>query len=134
MAAIHEDATGQSRASAIANLVVTTMRHHTGRGPTKAKTNLSEDCAVVILQDTLLVAERTLVDQGHGALVLDIRRKFQHAMREPLVEGVEKITGRTVAAFLSDNHLDPDIAVETFVFEDGRGPHEGGAWEAPADR
>ena len=25
------------------------------------------------------------------------------------------ITGRTVLAFLSDNHMDPDIAVESFV-------------------
>jgi hypothetical protein len=30
---------------------------------------------------------------------------------------VEEITGRKVIAFLSDNHLDPDIAVESFVLE-----------------
>jgi uncharacterized protein YbcI len=47
-------------------------------------------------------------------------------MREDLVGLVEEITGRTVIAFLSDNHLDPDIAVESFVLgdqhDDGSGP------------
>jgi hypothetical protein len=28
---------------------------------------------------------------------------------------VEELTGRKVLAFLSDNHLDPDVAVESFV-------------------
>lgn len=36
-------------------------------------------------------------------------------MAERLVAGVEEITGRTVAAFLSANQLDPGLAVETFV-------------------
>ena len=30
---------------------------------------------------------------------------------------VERLTGRKVAAFMSDNHVDPDIAAETFVLE-----------------
>jgi len=30
---------------------------------------------------------------------------------------VERHSGRKVRAFLSDNHVDPDIAVESFVLE-----------------
>lgn len=30
---------------------------------------------------------------------------------------MEELTGRRVLAFLSDNHVDPDVAVETFVLE-----------------
>ena len=30
---------------------------------------------------------------------------------------VEEFTGRSVIAFLSDNHLDPDLAIEAFVLE-----------------
>jgi hypothetical protein len=38
---------------------------------------------------------------------------------------VEDITNRTVAAFLSDNHIDPDIAIESFVLapQDGAATH-----------
>jgi uncharacterized protein YbcI len=38
-------------------------------------------------------------------------------MRTELIEVVERLTGRKVAAFMSDNHVDPDVAVETFVLE-----------------
>ena len=40
---------------------------------------------------------------------------FQPTMREDLVRGVEDILDREVQAFLSSNHLDPDLAVETFL-------------------
>ena len=38
-------------------------------------------------------------------------------MEEDLVRGIEEITGRTVLAFMSANHLEPDMAAETFVLE-----------------
>jgi hypothetical protein len=43
-------------------------------------------------------------------------------MRADLVAGVEMITGRTVIAFLSDNHLEPDVAIESFVLEPDDAP------------
>ncbi len=36
-------------------------------------------------------------------------------MRDDLVATVEEHTGRKVAAFMSDNHIDPDMAVEVFA-------------------
>ena len=44
-----------------------------------------------------------------------MRKAFQDTMRADLVAGIEAITGREVAAFMSDNHIDPDMAVESFV-------------------
>ena len=49
--------------------------------------------------------------------MLGTRKAFQNAMREELVAGVEEITGRRVIAFMSDNHLEPDMAIEAFVLE-----------------
>ena len=46
-----------------------------------------------------------------------MRKAYQDTMGHELVAGVEEITGRKVIAFLSDNHIDPDIAVESFVLE-----------------
>lgn len=59
--------------------------------------------------------ERTLVRAGQKDLVLSMRSAFQEAMHADLVVGVQDITGREVAAFMSANHIDPDMAVETFV-------------------
>lgn len=38
-------------------------------------------------------------------------------MRSDLIAVVEERTGRRVAAFMSDNHIDPDFAAEVFVLE-----------------
>jgi hypothetical protein len=38
-------------------------------------------------------------------------------MRDDLVAVVERATERKVVAFMSQNHIDPDLAVEVFVLE-----------------
>jgi uncharacterized protein YbcI len=108
-----------SHAAAISNLVVGLMNEYTGRGPTKARTYLQDDLISVVLQDTLTKGERSLVGGGQEDLVMASRFAYQQTMRVDLVAGIEQITGRTVRAFLSSNHLDPDVAVETFLMDDG---------------
>jgi hypothetical protein len=44
-----------------------------------------------------------------------MRKAFQATMGDDLVSGVEEILGRKVVAFMSDNHIDPDVAVEVFI-------------------
>jgi hypothetical protein len=46
-----------------------------------------------------------------------MRHRFQMAMRAELVSAVEQHSERKVIAFMSDNHVDPDMAVEIFVLE-----------------
>ena len=106
---------GGSKSAAISNLTVRLLSQYTGRGPTKARTFFNDDMVTVVLQDTLTKAERTLVDKDRRDLVLVTRTTFQEVMGDDLVAGIQEITGRTVIAFLSANHIDPDIAVETFM-------------------
>jgi hypothetical protein len=47
--------------------------------------------------------------------VLLTRKTFQSVMGDELTAGIEEILGRKVIAFLSANHVEPDIAVETFI-------------------
>ncbi len=104
-----------SKAAAISNHVVRTMSEYTGRGPTKARTYINEDVVTVVLQDTLTKGEHRLVSDDLDGLVLTMRKAFQGTMGQVLIDGVEEILGRKVTAFMSDNHIDPDIAVEVFV-------------------
>ena len=104
-------------AQAISNALVRLLRDYTGRGPTQAYTTISESHVIVVLRDALLKAERSLVKDGHSDAVIDMRRRFQRTMKEDLVAAVEAHTGREVLAFLSDHHIDPDIAVEIFILK-----------------
>jgi uncharacterized protein YbcI len=103
--------------AALSNAVVGLVREYTGRGPTRARASISRDLVSVVMADTLTKAERRLVERGKSDLVLQIRHEFQRTMRDDLVAAVEKITERKVIAFMSDNHIDPDMAVETFVLQ-----------------
>ncbi len=116
----HDRPEDVSQAVAISNAVVHLIREYTGRGPTKARTHFHDDLVSVVMRDSLTNGERSLVRDGLGDIVLATRKAYQGTMREDLVAAVERITGRTVAAFLSDNHIDPDIGVETFVLEPQR--------------
>jgi uncharacterized protein YbcI len=102
-------------ASAISGAVVQLMREYTGRGPTRARTYINEDLITVVLQDTLTMGERSLVRDGEVELVLASRKAFQRTMSREMTAAVEKHSGRSVLAFLSENHIDPDIAIESFV-------------------
>jgi uncharacterized protein YbcI len=46
-----------------------------------------------------------------------MRRRFQAAMGDELKASVQELTGKRVVAFMSDNHLDPDIAIEVFIVD-----------------
>ena len=47
--------------------------------------------------------------------VLGLRRRWQSVMEKDLSREIEVLTGRTVIGFMSDNRIDPDLAVEVFV-------------------
>ena len=104
-------------AAAISNTVVKALSRTTGRGPTKAKTTLGENGVFVVLQDTLTRGERNLAEAGEGAAVLDLRRRWQRVMQVEVSREIEELTGRKVIGFMSDNHIDPDLAVEVFVLQ-----------------
>jgi uncharacterized protein YbcI len=104
-------------AADISRGAVQLLREYTGRGPTKARTIISKDTVAIVLADTLTKGERSLVAMGEGEHVLHTRRHLQRVMRNDLVGLVEKLSGRNVEAFFSDNHIDPDYGVEFFLLE-----------------
>ena len=100
---------------AISNLIVRLLSEYTGRGPTQARTHFNDNLVTVVVQDLLTKGERSLLRDGRSKLVLETRMAYQQTMRKDFTEGVETITGRRVIAFLSANHLDPDLAIESFM-------------------
>jgi uncharacterized protein YbcI len=107
-------ASGQLAAS-ISNGIVGLMHHYTGRGPVRARTTIDENLVVCVLGDTLTKAEQHMVDAGRRKAVLRGRRAMQHTISEEAIALVSKLTNREVVAFMSNNNIAPDLAVETFV-------------------
>ncbi len=99
----------------ISRAVVQLYREYTGRGPTQAHTTITEDLIIVMMGDSLLKAEKSLAGDGRTELVLEMRRAVQDTMRQDLTAAVERLSQRTVIAFMSHNHIDPDLASELFV-------------------
>ena len=112
-----EDITDGELSAALSNAIVALMAEYTGRGPTQSKTYVNENLITCIMHDSLTKGERSLVADGKEHAVLEMRRAYQETMRPELIAIVERLTGRKVAAFMSANHVDPDVAVETFVLE-----------------
>jgi uncharacterized protein YbcI len=112
--------------AAITRAVVGVHSQYVGRGPTKAQTFYRGPVVVTVMENAMTKAERGLVRDGELETVLGMRQKFQRAMREDLVSEIERLTGQKVIAFMSDNHVEPDLAAELF-FLDGpvAGPQNG---------
>jgi len=125
---MHTAHTERSRqAIAVGNAITRLHRDRYGRGATTTRTVFHGNRIIVFLEDIYTAAERTLIDAGDWEQVKATRQSFQMAMRGPFSDAVEEITGRKVIAFMSQVHLDPDMAAEIFVLgENGE--------ETPADQ
>lgn len=120
--------------AALANEIVALMADYTGRGSPKSRCYIHENLIVCVLHDSLTKGELSLVNDGKEEAVLAIRRTYQESMRTELIEIVERLTGRKVSAFMSSNHVNPDVAIESFVLElrDTTAPNQ--ATPQPNDR
>ena len=126
MTANEQLAGGGQVGAAISNAVVSVMHDYTGRGPTQARTLVGDDIVIVVVHDSLTTAERHLVEDGERRSVLDMRVSLQRTMRGALTEAVEGLSGRTVSAFMSANHIEPDLACEVFMLEAQTAPSADG--------
>jgi uncharacterized protein YbcI len=103
--------------AAISTAIVKCVREYTGRGPMRARTTIRDNVVVVMLEETLTKGEKVLLTKGRSEQVLALRHEYQEAMREESSERVAALTGRTVVAMMSANHLDPDLAAEIYVLD-----------------
>jgi Mannitol dehydrogenase Rossmann domain len=62
-------------------------------------------------------AEVSLTEIQRRDAVINIRHLFRQTMEVDFREAVEPLTGGSVVAFISGNHVSPDIAAELFIDE-----------------
>jgi uncharacterized protein YbcI len=113
----HSRAETGAIASQISREIVRLHANLYGRGPTKAKTHLTEEYAMCILEEVFTPAEKTLIRAGNSEQVKATRDAFQDAVEPEFREVVESATGWQVRAFVSVVNVAIDAAFEIFLFE-----------------
>jgi uncharacterized protein YbcI len=113
------DTTNGEIARQLSRGIVDLHKKYLGRGASHARSHVHDDLAVTLLSGTMTHAEETLKEENRDEMVREQRRVFQDAFRKEAIALAEQITGRDVVAFLSDHAVDPDYAIEVFVFAPG---------------
>jgi uncharacterized protein YbcI len=109
---------GRSPMLELSNAMVRLYKEVFGRGPTKARANFAgPDTLVVVLEDSMTVAERNLASLGEHQRLRDARLFFQYAVEQEFRSTVERILGRRTVAFVSGIDTREDVAVEIFTLE-----------------
>jgi uncharacterized protein YbcI len=108
---------GTSVVAAISDEMVRLYKDQFGRGPERVRTYwCGEDVLTTVLEDTFTPAERNLAELGEHQRLRDTRTFFQYATVREFCEPVERLTGRTVKAFISGIDTEVDgLAIESFI-------------------
>ena len=90
------------------------------RTPLTAKTQfLGDDLLVCVLGGVYTDVEQTMIELQRSTIVQETRSAFQTAMQRRFIEEVERLIGRGVLAFISNQHVGPDIEIEIFLLAPG---------------
>jgi len=102
----------------ISNAIVRLYKGTYGRGPTKARAQFAgPDTLVVVLEDSMTVADRNLAAMGEHERVREGRLFFEHALEGDFRAVIEQALGRRTIAFVSGIDTRHDVAVEVFTLE-----------------
>jgi uncharacterized protein YbcI len=101
--------------AALSNAVVAIHKQFYGKGPTKARAQISHDLVTVVLDGGFTRSEQTLHERGHAHEVVQSRLAMQSSVEGEFRAAVEAILGRRVRSFMSANDPANDLQVEIFV-------------------
>ncbi len=89
------------------------QREHYGHEAAKLNAYAISDMIVVVARlKNLTPLEKLMVDGGEPERVLALRAEFARVMSGSYSDMVERVTGRTVVALLSQAHIEPGIVVD----------------------
>lgn len=107
----------QGRLAAISREVVVLLKNLVGRGPTKSKAYIHDDCVLILLREGHTRGEETMFAAGGGRAVAQSRVDMSETIRDPLIEVIERHTNRAVVGFMSSSQQAPDLLSFVFVLD-----------------
>jgi uncharacterized protein YbcI len=109
--------TGGELNAAITSALVGIHTEYLGRGPASASTFHHGNVLVTLMHGVLTNAEKSLAKTDRAPVVKNIRQLLHETLEADSRAAVERLTGRKVVAFISGNHLAPDIAADLFILD-----------------
>ena len=108
--------TGEALLAAVTDAMVAFHERYHHRAPVTAKTlMLGDDLLACVLGGVYTDVEKTMIELQRTTIVQETRSAFQTAMQHRLIASVERLSGRGVLAFISNQHVGPDMEIELFV-------------------
>jgi uncharacterized protein YbcI len=115
---VGRDASAATPLLDIGNAMVRLYKEAFGRGPTKARaTPAAPDMVVLVLEDALNVAERTLLGLGEIDRLRELRLVVQQALEEPARAVVEGALGRKTLAYITGFDPRRGVAMSVFILQ-----------------
>ncbi|MEA2231053.1 MAG: hypothetical protein QOD83_869 [Solirubrobacteraceae bacterium] len=110
--------TGDALLAAVTDAMVALHERYHHRVPVTAKTLLlGGDLLACVLGGIYTDVEKTMIELQRSTTVQETRSAFQAAMQHKFIAAVERLSGRDVLAFISNQHVGPDIEVELFMLK-----------------
>jgi len=107
---------GEPLLAAVTDAMVALHQRYHHRAPVTAKSlMLSDDLLACVLGGVYTDVEKTMIELQRSTVVQETRSAFQKAMQQKFIDAVEQLTGRHVLAFISNQHVGPDIEIELFM-------------------
>jgi uncharacterized protein YbcI len=101
---------------AVTEAMVTLHERYYHRTPVTAKTQmLGDDLLACVLGGVYTDVEQTMIELQRSTVVQETRSAFQTAMQRRFIDKVEQLSGRDVLAFISNQHVGPDMEIELFM-------------------
>jgi uncharacterized protein YbcI len=101
---------------AVTEAMVVLHQRYYHRTPVSAKTQmLGDDLLACVLGGVYTDVEQTMIELQRSTVVQETRSAFQTAMQQKFIDQVEQLSGRDVLAFISNQHVGPDMEIELFM-------------------
>lgn len=110
---------GEELLTAVTAAMIALHERYHHRAPVSAKSQmLGDDLLACVLGGVYTEVEKTMIELQRGPVVQETRSAFQAAMQQRFIDEVERLSGREILAFISNQHVGPDVEVELFMFRD----------------
>ena len=108
--------TGDALLGAVTDAMIALHQRYHHREPVTAKTLLlGDDLLACVMGGVYTDVEKTMIELQRTTIVQETRSAFQDAMQHKFIDVVERLSGRGVLAFISNNHVGPDMEIELFL-------------------
>ncbi len=101
----------------ITDTLVGIQTRYLGHGPGSATTFQDDNVVVTVMHDVLSKAEKILAHNGNSTDVRSARELYRREMEGDFRAAVQRLTGRSVVAFLGTSQLEQDVAAEIFILD-----------------